>query len=218
MIASEYLVSYGSSGDFSRFRAVTRMSLRRGDRVIVRSHQGLELGVVLCPVTPGHARFLSERALGELLRSASPEDEQTAQRMHERGQRLFDDARRLAAELRLPLEIVDVEVLFDGQQAIVQHLRREACDYRPLVSALSRKHDILIVMHNLVLPAEVAGEEHGCGRPDCGRTEGGGGCSSCGSGGGCASGCGHATPKEDVTAYLVGLRRQMEPRARTPLL
>jgi hypothetical protein len=215
----EYLVSYGTAGDFSRFRTVAATAYQRGDRVVVRSPQGIELGVVLCPATEGHGRFLSRTALGELLRLATPEDEATAANIRARSQSLFDDAQRLVAELNLPLEIIDVEILLDGRQANVQHLRRQDCDYRPLVSALSRKHDLLILMHNLALPAEVSDHALGCGKPDCGQV-GGGGCSSCGSGGGCsAGGCGQTARKEDVTAYLAGLRRQMESRpARTSLL
>jgi PSP1-like protein len=216
MDVAEYLVNYGRSGDFSRFRPAAPAVYQRGDQVVVRSHQGLELGVVMCPVTPDHARHLSERALGELVRRATPEDEHQAERLHARGALLFAEARRLAAELRLPLEILDVEVLLDGQQAIVHHLRREDCDYRPLVSALSRKYDLLLVMQNLALPAEVSDEEPGCGRPDCGQ--GAGGCTSCSSGGCSTGGCSQGTKKEEVAAYLAGLRQKIDSRARTPLV
>jgi hypothetical protein len=213
----EYLVSYGNAGDFSRFRAAAACAYRRGDRVVVRSHQGLELGVVMCPTTPGHARYLSDRGVGDLLRRATPDDERVAQQAREQGERLFDEARRLAADMALPLEILDVEVLFDGRQAIIQHVRREDCDYRPLVSSLSRKFDLLLIMQNLALPMELDEEEHGCGRPDCGK--GAGGCSTCSSGGGCSTGhCSSGVKQEEITAYLAGLRDQMEARGRTPLL
>ena len=165
----EYLVSYGTAGDFSRFRAVSAHPYHRGDRVIVRSYQGLEIGVVMCPALPDHALYLSDRSMGELLRPVNDDDERTAVALRERGQHLFQEAQRLVGELKLPVEILDVEVLFDGKQAIIQHLRQEQCDYRPMVSALAKKYDMLLIMQNLVLPAVVGEEEHGCGRPDCGR-------------------------------------------------
>jgi hypothetical protein len=213
---TEYLVSYGRSGDFGRFRPAAEDVYRRGDPVVVHSPQGVEVGTVLCPVTPGHGRYLSRTALGQLLRRVSAEDERTAEQRRAQAQRLFEDGRRLAAELDLPLEILDAEVLLDGQQGVLQYVGREVCDYRPLVSALSRRHDLLIVLQNLALPAEPAGDGPGCGRPDCGQA-GGGGCTSCGTGGGCTS-CGKATRKEDVAALLAGLGRPSEGRARTPLL
>lgn len=217
MTQSEYLVAYGRAGDFSRFRSVSPRRYQRGDRVLVRSPQGLEVGVVMCPATSAHGRYLSEQGAGELLRPLTEEDERTLEALRDRGQRIFQDARRLAGELKLPVEILDVEVLFDGKQAVVHHLRREECDYRPLVRALAREHDLLLSMQNLVLPMELdEGAGHGCGRPDCGQ--GAGGCSSCSSGG-CSSGsCSAGVKKEEVSTYLAGLRRQMEHQARMPLL
>ncbi len=218
MDSAEYLVSYGQSGDFSRFRSVSPDRYQRGDRVLVRSPQGLEVGVVMCPATAAHGRYLSAPAAGDLLRPLTEEDEHTLERLRERGQRIFEDAHRLAGELNIPVAILDVDVLFDGRQAVLYHLRRADCDYRPLVRALAKKHDLLLTMQNLVLPTDPsAGEDdHGCGRPDCGRSAGG--CSSCSSGG-CSSGsCGAGLGKETVAAYLAGLRQPTEHQTRTPLL
>jgi cell fate regulator YaaT (PSP1 superfamily) len=212
----EYLVSYGSAGEFGRFRPVSAVTCARGDRVVVRSHRGVELGELLCRATPGHAHFLPNTSVGQLLRPATPEDERQAERGRERGQALFADARRLATELGLPLEVVDVEVLLDGEQAIVHHLPWAEFDERDLVSVLVREHGLRVRLHSLRTVPEAAAEEHGCGRPDCGRTEGGG-CSTCGSGGGCST-CGAAKP-EEVRAYFAALRGRMEQQSnRVPLL
>jgi PSP1 C-terminal conserved region len=209
---AEYLVSYGTSGEFARFRSAAPTPFQRGDRVVVRTHQGVELGVVMCPAQPDHAPFLSRTALGELLRATTEKDDQQAEEFARFGQRILEDAARLTAELALPLVILDVEVLLDGQQAIVHHLRQVDCDYRSLVSALSRKHDLHIVMNNMALPKEPV---VGCGEPNCGQLTGG--CQSCGSGGGCST-CGKGVKKEDVAAHLSALRQLMEQRSRTPLL
>jgi hypothetical protein len=213
--AREFLVSYGRAGEFGRFCPADGLDLSRGDRVVVRSPQGVELGTVLCPATDGHGRFLSRTALGEILRSANTADEQAGEASRQRGQRLFDDGRQLARELGLPLEIVDAEVLLDGQQATLYYVAGQACDYRPLVSQLSRRHDVLLVMQNLSLPKEAV--DAGCGRPDCGKKDGPGGCATCGSGG-CGT-CSAGTRKEDIAAQLAMLRARMEERAgRQPLL
>ena len=63
----EYLVSYGLAGDFGRFRSLTPLVCRRGQRVVVRSHRGVEVGIVLRPATPRHASFLPNTTLGQLL-------------------------------------------------------------------------------------------------------------------------------------------------------
>lgn len=209
----EYLLSYGSLGDFGRFRPSTPLLCRRGDRAVVRSHRGTELAEVLCAARPGHARFLPSATVGQLLRLASAADEQTAQRMKERAQQIFADARSRAAVLALPLQVLDVEVLLDGQQAVVHLLRAGECDVRPFVSGLASQHDLQVSLQDL--SASPAQEEHGCGKPDCGRSAGGG-CSTCGSGGGCSS-CSAGSGK-DLTAYFAELRQQMEQQRRVALL
>jgi hypothetical protein len=214
-VQHEYLLSYGSLGDFGRFRPAAALTCRRGDQAVVRSPRGLELATVLCEATPGHAHFLPNTTVGPLLRLAQLEDLETAERMRERSQRLFEEGRALAETLNLSLELIDVEVLLDGEHAVVQHLRWEDCDPRPFVSTLSRRHDLLITLHDLGQPTAEPETEQGCGRPGCGRTAGGG-CSTCGSGGGCSS-CGSGG-KEDLKEYFAGLRRQMHAEQRRPLL
>ena len=63
---SEYLVSYGRSGDFGRFRAEGSPAYRRGGPVVIRTEQGTEQGVVLLP---RRATAVPARTAGQLLRS-----------------------------------------------------------------------------------------------------------------------------------------------------
>jgi hypothetical protein len=212
----EYLLNYGTTGEFGRFRAAAPLAGRRGDRAVLRTHRGLEIGVLLCPATPGHARFLPNTTVGQLLRLAGADDERRAEAMGLRAQQVFHDACRLAGELGLPLEVVDAEVMLDGEQAILHHLHWDEYDERDLVGALSRRHDLRVRLHALRVAAEL--EEHGCDRPDCGRRSGGG-CGSeggCGTGGGCAT-CGQGK-SPNMKAYFAALREQMQRRDRTPLL
>jgi len=216
-MSHDYLLAYGAAGDFGRFRPVGPLTCQRGDRAVVRSHRGLELGVVLCEATPGHVRFLPNTSLGQLLRLAGDEDERTVERMSVLGRELCVRARQLAAELALPMEILDAEVLLDEKQAVVHFLRWEPCDERPLVSSLSREHELYVALHDLAVARTEAEEDHahGCGRPDCGQAEGGG-CGSCDSGGGCST-CAAGRPA-DERAHFARLREQMTARGRRPLL
>jgi hypothetical protein len=209
MDSLEYLLGYGLRGDFGRFRAARPLACRRGDRAVVRSHRGLELAEVLCPARPGHAAFLPNTSVGELLRLAAPDDEAAAARLRARGQELLGRAAALAAELALPLEVIDAEVLLDGKHADLHHLRWAECDVRPFVGTLAREFDLYLTLTDLSVPHAEA-EEPGCGRENCG----GGNCGSCGSGGGCAT-CGASGG--DVKAYFAELRERMA-RGRTTLL
>ena len=49
----EYVISYGAAGYFDRFVAADGLRLERGNRVLIRTARGVELGVVLCEATRG---------------------------------------------------------------------------------------------------------------------------------------------------------------------
>src|SRR5215471_4714025 len=133
----DYLLSYGKAGDFGRFYSTNSLSLRRGARAIIRSPRGIEFGTVLCPTNPSHATHLPNTTVGQLLRLASEQDEQNAQSMKARAGNIFSDGRDLANDLGMPIELLDVEVLLDGEHAVLHHLRWAECDMRPFVSTLS---------------------------------------------------------------------------------
>jgi hypothetical protein len=211
--ASEYLVSHGGGG-VGRFAAPAPLACRRRDRVVVATRRGLELGVVLCEATARHARLLADAEVGGLLRRADDADEAEARRLRALADRLFEDGRATAAACGLPIEVLDVEVLFDGRRAIVQHVRGGDFDAGPFAEALGRRHGVEVLLEDLALPPAPEGEHGGCGEPGCGRAAGGG-CTSCGTGGSCSS-CG--TGKVDMRAYFAHLRSKMEQNQRVPLL
>jgi cell fate regulator YaaT (PSP1 superfamily) len=208
----EYLLSYGRLGDFGRFRSAKPLACGRGDRAVVRTHRGLEVGEVLRPSAPGHAVFLPNTSVGQLLRLVTADDEQALARSKQLARSVYARAASLAREPVLPLEVIDAEVLFDGEHGVIHLLRWEECDVRPFVSTLSREFALHITLADLArssaAQADTEDDHVGCGRPDCGV--GKGGCSTCGSGGGCGT-CGSARPDE-VQAYFAGLRQKMDER------
>jgi cell fate regulator YaaT (PSP1 superfamily) len=214
MTHPEYLLSYGALGDFGRFYPLTPLTCRRGQRAVVRSHRGLEIATVLGEARPGHAAFLPNTTVGQLLRLATPDDDETECRRRDDARRLFDAARALAAGLALPVEVIDAEVLLDGQHAVVHHLAWAEFDARPFVSGLSTRFDAHVTLFEVARPAAAGKEEeangHGCGRPDCGSASGGG----CGSGGGCST-CGLKN-LPDLKKHFAALREQMERSGRAP--
>jgi len=108
--------------------------------------------------------------------------------------------------------VLDVELLFDNEHAVIQHLGWGECDFAELVQRLSQQYQLEARMENLALPPVAEAEAGGCGKPDCGKTSGGG-CTSCASGG-CSS-CGDH--KVDLRPYFAHLREQMEQSQRVPL-
>src|SRR5205823_6165726 len=80
-----------------RFAAEPGLCCARGDRVVVESRRGMELGAVLCPTTPRHARLLPDPALGRLVRLATAADETEARRLLALSHILFAEGRRRGA-------------------------------------------------------------------------------------------------------------------------
>jgi hypothetical protein len=210
--SKEYLVSHGKTGAVGRFLAASPEPMRRGEQVVIEGDRGLTFGVVLCEATERQARLLGPAPLGKLLRRADIADQAARRSLQEREQQVFDQARRFVAYLGLPLEVLDVELSLDGRRVIIQHLLAADCDPTALVDRIAAENGLEVWLENLAPPVEAANASGGCGKPDCGRS-GGGGCTSCGSGG-CSS-CGSGV---DLRAYFSHLRNKMDKERRTPLL
>jgi hypothetical protein len=208
-----FLVNHGKSGVLGSFAAPEPLPLRRGDRVVVQSLRGLEVGTVLGPASVRQSRQLGSQSSGALMRLLSPEDRGMLQRLQALEQGLFTAARQLAAELTPTLVVLDAELLFDGRHALLQTLGGDDLDVADFIARLRTACDVDVKLENLAVGHE--NDEHhegGCGKPDCGRSEGG--CSNCGSGG-CSS-CGSSGV--DLRPYFAHLRGAIEEAHRTPLL
>lgn len=217
---SEYLVQFGCAAHLGRFRNLTGTALARGARVVVAGARGLELGEVLGPADTAHARRLAAVPDGDLVRAATADDEAEADRIAARVAELLPLAERFIDEMGLPLAVLDLEILLDGQ-ALLHAVHWAECDATPLFERLSAAAGLAVKLHDLTRPAGEKEEPAGCGSGGCGS----GGCGNGGCGsekGGCSSGsCSKGSVKsaEELTAYFADLRRQMEQAnlVRTPL-
>jgi hypothetical protein len=219
VLSDQFIASYGKSGGLGCFTARTEAAFQRGDRVLLRTPRGLEAGVVLGGATLRQARLLGAQATGEIVRPLDAQDEASIQKLRQASDDVFTLARRLAAERRLPVEVLDVELLADGKHAILHVAARTDDGLSEVVAEMEQQSGFEVRFENLALSATTADEpadepaHGGCGKPDCGKA-GGGGCSSCGAGG-CSS-CGSGPV--DLRPYFEHLRAKMEAHHRTPLL
>jgi hypothetical protein len=212
MSEREYLVSYGLAGAFGRFHSALPLACARGDRVVVRTHRGLEAGVVLREAVPGHALFLPNSTVGQLLRPFAPADARAEAGLRDRAADIWSRACQLAEHMGLPLAVLDAEPLLDGEHVVLHHLSGSDCDVRPFVSTLSREFSLHILLDDLTPAGQelLVHDEASCGS----------GCGSCGSEGGCGScgsGCNSCGSKAADANHFAALRAQME-RQRTSLI
>ena len=200
----EYLVNYGKSGDFLRFAVLDGQTYQRGDRVIVRTARGLEVGTVLRPATGLQQRLFHHLGVGELLRPTTADDEQTYATNLSRSKSLFEQVRQHAQSQ--PLEVIDVDVLMDGQTAVLQYLTWGDSIEDSFWAELSQTCSVKFILEDLAAVTEPEDtEEAGCGSPNCGKGSEGG-CSDCSSGGcsSCASG-----QSVELQEYFSHLREKM---------
>lgn len=213
----EYLISYGRAGHLGRFAPANGDIYSRGERVVIKSRRGLELGEVLDESQPQRAG-LPDDYVGELHRRATSDDINVAIRQVEDSNHLCQFAEDVARELSLPFTVLDVEVMLDGRSAILHGLPHQHCDAGPLLEQLGEQHGLIVRLYDMgrELPPPADADDHEekykCDKPDCGEGE----CTSCGTDGGCNS-CSSGTKPEDLEALFSRLRTEMEQRQRVPL-
>jgi cell fate regulator YaaT (PSP1 superfamily) len=210
-------VQFGRSGFVGRF--TSPVPHERGTRVIVRGPRGVEPGVVLCEPAALVAHTLATE--GDLLRTATPDDELRAARLPERETELMAAAVAAAEERGLPLTFVDAELTLD-EHLILHGLAWAECDATQLFEDLSHQFNLSVRLFDLSrtpVAHDPKISPDGCGKPNCGSEAGG--CTSCGTTGGCSSGsCSRSAVKsaEELTAYFADLRQKMDAGTnRTPL-
>jgi hypothetical protein len=218
-MAAGYLVQYGRSAFVGRF-AADGVAVSRGDRVVVRTPRGVELGEVLCEAADPFAGQLDPSARGDLLRPATEADAADAAAREEVGRQVIAAAEELGADLAL--SFLDVEVMLDGSAAVLHVLPWGPCDADLVFADLSARFGLPVRLLDVSRTPTVTDPPEkaaGCGKPDCGSEKGG--CTSCGTGGGCSTGgCSRGSVKsaDELTAYFADLRQKMEEHARrTPL-
>lgn len=199
-----YVVQHGKSAGVGCFASKQESHFHRGDRVVVETARGLEAGDVLCPATPGKLRLLGPQLAGYLVRAFSNDDRIRVESYRQIESSFFDHVQEAIRTREWAAQVLDVDWLLDGQ-ALVQFLAHAEFDWEPIAAELGAAFGVQVRFENLALPA--VPEEHGCGKPDCGKGEGG--CSTC-STGGCGTGCG--TAGADLRPYFAHLREKMDER------
>lgn len=169
-----YLVRYGSLGWVGVFGNVDKVECQHRDQVILQTHRGQELGEVLSTPEDLAAQNNSDKPGGEVVRLATlDEAKKHSPRSKELTLRLIEECSCVLAESDIDLAIVDGEVLFDGESAVLYFLGDSNPDVGPLVTDIAKLHNLdRIELYPFIDPPEPEGG--GCGNEGCG----GGGCHS----------------------------------------
>jgi cell fate regulator YaaT (PSP1 superfamily) len=171
-MSKSYVVRYGQMRFLGEFTDPVDRDLTRGERVVVRTERGEEAGEVLCPATERTAQFMENRARGEVLRAASPEDlaqEATLVEVQKAG---FAACLQAIARRRLQMQLIDVEAILGRERMVFYYLAEKRVDFRELVKDLARALQTRIEMRQIGVrdEAKLLADYGDCGKPVCCNT------------------------------------------------
>jgi cell fate regulator YaaT (PSP1 superfamily) len=154
------------------FRGLEGMSHPRGQRVVVQTDRGTELGEVLCPASDRTARFLENPARGEVFRVATEADLAAHAALTQRQKEGFAACREFIARRRLQMDLVDVEAILGGERMVFYYLAEKRVDFRELVKDLARALRTRIEMRQIGVrdEAKLLADYGDCGKPVCCNT------------------------------------------------
>lgn len=168
----KYVVRFGT------MRSLGVMSPRGGDyhdrgtQVVARTNRGLEAGEVLCEASENAIANLKNPAHGQILRAMTAEDLLEASHIRAQEADEFTTCKRLVAELRLKMELVDMEHLFGGERIVIYYLAEDRIDFRELVKQLAAEFQTRIEMRQIGVrdEAKLLADYGDCGKPVCCNT------------------------------------------------
>jgi cell fate regulator YaaT (PSP1 superfamily) len=167
-----FVVRYGQMRHLGEYEAVDSRDFRRGDRVLLRSDRGTEVGEVLCRASDRTASFMANPFRGQILREASPDDLSSESRLVERERQGLVACREFAARRRLQMDLVDVEAIFGGERIVFYYVSEKRVDFRELVKDLARAMQTRIEMRQIGVrdEAKLLADYGDCGKPVCCNT------------------------------------------------
>lgn len=142
--------------------------LSRGDRVIIETIKGLELGTV-CSNPRIQDATMPSRPIEKIFRLATPEDIE----QKEENERIEAEAKQFCKERinmnRLPMNLIAVELTFDRSKLIFFYTSQTRVDFRKLVKDLVQKFNIHVEMRQIGTRdlARMQGGVGHCGRQLC---------------------------------------------------
>ena len=177
--ASRCLVRYGTMAwtGYFRYRSTEPLECRHGERVLIETPRGIEVGEVLSPLTtepPQNDVGKIIKPTGELQRKlTSMESFEHVRRQCDAGlqsivKEVLTECSRRLAERGIAVDVVDGELLFHGKTLVLYFLGTPTDDLGVLASELNQACEFNVIFNSVL---EIAAPVASCG---CS----GGGCSA----------------------------------------
>lgn len=164
-------VRYGEMRFISNFKT-NLADLKMGNKCVVRTDRGTEVGVVIS--NPEQLPAGQEAAsMGEVLRRFGPQDTAELQKIEkEKKPQVLTFCRAKIKELNLPMDVVYVEYILGGEKISLYFLANGRVDFRELVKELAREYKTRIEMRQIGVrdEARLLADTSRCGQELCCRT------------------------------------------------
>ena len=170
-MSARYVVRYGKMRHLGEFAAAAPH--RRGDRVVVQTARGTELGDVLCVAGVETAgRLDAAGPPGRVLRPATADDERRRDECRLAAERAFAQTEPEIARHGLAMQLVDVERLLGGEKMLFFYTAEARVDFRELVKSLAKRFRTRIEMRQIGVrdEAKLLADYGDCGKPVCCNT------------------------------------------------
>lgn len=144
----------------------------RSTKVIARTNRGLEAAEVLSEATDEVAQQMSGSPGGQILREMSAEDSNELTHIRAKERSEFTACAQHVANLRLQMQLVDIEHLFGGERIVIYYLSEDRIDFRELVKGLASEFQTRIEMRQIGVrdEAKLLADYGDCGKPLCCNT------------------------------------------------
>ena len=169
---AKYIVRFGVMRLLGVFSSTAGAEYRRGAKVIARTDRGLEAGEVLCEGIEPALACLKDAAEGQVLRAMTAEDSRELGRIQEQARRELDTCQQYVEQLKLSMQLVDVEHIFGGERVVIYYLAESRVDFRELVKLLAGEFQTRIEMRQIGVrdEAKLLADYGDCGMPVCCNT------------------------------------------------
>ena len=145
------------------------IGLQRGDLVMVRQEQGLEVAIIGCRTLAMALPAGENVALPEIVRLATEDEQQQYQQLLVQEKEAFAFCQQQVERLQLIMGLVRVERFFNGSKIIFYFTAENRVDFRELVKVLVQQYRTRIEMRQIGVRHEtqMLGGLGTCGRELC---------------------------------------------------
>ncbi|UCC67392.1 MAG: stage 0 sporulation family protein [Armatimonadota bacterium] len=145
-----------------------RLDLQPGDRVVVRTSRGLEIGLVRAGPTDTPPDQITGE-LSSIVRKATEEDLHKDERSAEREREAMETAAKKVAEHGLPMKLIEAQATLDRSRIVIHFSAEGRVDFRSLVRDLARALRTRVELHQVGVrdEAKMRGGLGHCGRLLC---------------------------------------------------